>query len=89
MAYKLFIADEKIWRKDCSRIPKEQLQQIIRKLRALEQDPWAENVQVKQLKNYELADFRLRIGEYRVLFDKDDDAKTITFLRVLHRSKLY
>jgi len=89
MAYKLVIADERIWRKDCGRIPQEQLRQILRKIRALEKDPWAGNVRVKQLKNYELADFRLRVGDYRVLFDKDEEREKITLLRVLHRSKLY
>ncbi|MDO8648654.1 MAG: type II toxin-antitoxin system RelE/ParE family toxin [Candidatus Peregrinibacteria bacterium] len=89
MAYRIVIADERIWRKDCGKIPKEQLQQILRKIRALAGDPWAGNVQVKQLKNEELADFRLRIGEYRVLFQKDEEQRVITLLRLLHRSKLY
>lgn len=89
MAYDLVIADLRLWKKDCGGIPQEQLRNIIRKIHALEKDPWAGNVQVKQLKNYEVADFRLRVGDYRVLFDKDDDTKTISLLRVLHRSKLY
>lgn len=46
-------------------------------------------MQVKQLKNYEVADFRLRIGDERILFDRDELTKTIHLLRVLHRSKLY
>lgn len=89
MAYKLLIKDRRIWDKDCNVIPPKHLRLILGKIRALECDPWAENVQVKQLKQYALADFRLRVGEYRVLFDKDEDAKTILLYRVLHRSKLY
>ena len=89
MAYKLLIADGRSWKRDCAEIPADRLAQILKKVRALEKDPWAGNVQVKQLKHFSLADFRLRIGDYRVLFDKDEERKTITLFRVLHRSKSY
>ena len=89
MAYKLLIADERLWKKDCSRIPSAELRRILLSIRKLEADSWAENVQVRQLKNYDVADFRLRVGNYRILFDKDEDGKTIHLLRILHRSKLY
>ncbi len=89
MAYRIIIADERIWKKDCAAIPRKQLELILRKVAALKNDPWAGNVQVKLLKDYLVADFRLRIGEYRVLFDKDESAKTIVLFRILHRSKLY
>lgn len=89
MAYKLVIDDDRRWRKDCAAIPHERLVQILRSIRALEQEPWKENVQVKQLPHYPLAQFRLRVGDYRVLFDKNNATKTIHLLRVLHRSKLY
>jgi mRNA interferase RelE/StbE len=89
MGYNILIADERLWKKDCADVPAERLRQIFRKVRALEKDPWAGNVQVKQLKNFALADFRLRIGEHRVLFDKHEETKTITLFRLLHRSKSY
>ncbi len=89
MAYKLLIDDQRLWKKDCARIPPEQLRLILLKIRALEKDPWAGNIQVKQLKNYDTAEFRLRVGDYRVLFEKDEEIKTISLLRVLHRSKAY
>jgi mRNA interferase RelE/StbE len=89
MAYKIVIEDDRIWKKDCGKIPADQLQQIIRKINNLEKDPWDDNTQVKQLQNYELADFRLRVGDYRVLFDKNEESKMVLLFRVLHRSKLY
>ncbi|OGJ63792.1 hypothetical protein A3C37_01725 [Candidatus Peribacteria bacterium RIFCSPHIGHO2_02_FULL_53_20] len=89
MAYEIVIEDLRRWRKDFAAIPRERVKQILRKIRALENDPWAGNAQVKQLKDYALADFRLRIGEYRVLFNKDEEKKMIRLLRVLHRSNLY
>ncbi len=89
MAYNILIEDIRVWKKDCASIPRDRLQLVVRKIYALEKDPWANNVQVKQLKEYGIADFRLRVGDYRVLFNKDEDTKTIQLLRLLHRSKLY
>ena len=89
MAYKLLIADGRQWRKDCGIIPKRQLQLILRRIRGLAGDPWTEGVQAKKLQHYRVADFRLRVGEYRVLFNKYEDRKEIHLLRILHRSKLY
>jgi mRNA interferase RelE/StbE len=45
--------------------------------------------QIKKLQNYELADYRLRVGDYRFLFNIDDLGKDIYIFRILHRSKLY
>ena len=89
MAHKLIILDAKRWQKDCDAIDGKQIARIFQSIKKLEKDPLDENVQIKQLKNYELADYRLRVGNYRVLFNKDNDRKTILLLRVLHRSKLY
>ncbi len=89
MAYEILIDDMKIWRKDCAKIPVKHLRQILLKIRDLEKDPWPDNVKVKELFDYELAEFRLRCGDYRVLFDKDEPGKKIKLLRVLNRSKLY
>ena len=89
MAYKIFIASVRQWRKDCSKIPKRDLERIHKKIELLTQEPWSDFIQVKQLPNYDLAQFRLRIGNYRVLFDLDADHNTVRILRVLHRSKLY
>jgi mRNA interferase RelE/StbE len=46
-------------------------------------------VNIKKLWNYPVADFRLRVWDYRVLFDVDDKKQIIKVLRILHRSKLY
>lgn len=89
MGYKIQISNLRQWEKDCAKIPPSHLQHILRKIGELEDDPWAGNVQVKQLKDFDLADFRLRIGDYRVLFNKDEEVKRITLLRVLHRSNSY
>lgn len=88
VTYRLIIFDERVWRRDCDRVPKKQLDRIVERIRLLESRSTA-GADVKALQHYDSADFRLRVGDYRVLFNKDDEQREIHLLRVLHRSKLY
>ena len=45
--------------------------------------------QIKHLQNHPIAEFRLRIGDYRILFDVDWDKQIIYILKIGHRSKIY
>ena len=45
--------------------------------------------QIKHLKNHPIADYRLRIENYRVLFDVDWDKKEIQILKIGHRKDIY
>lgn len=35
------------------------------------------------------SDWRIRIGEYRIIYEIDDTAKTVTVLQVQHRRDVY
>jgi len=87
--YQLIIFDERVWRRDVDRVPKKQLDRIVERIRLLQSWSVSAGVDVKALQHYDSADFRLRVGAYRVLFNKDDERGEIHLLRVLHRSKLY
>lgn len=89
LTYRLVIFDERSWRRDCERVPKKQLDRIIQKVRLLGSWTVSDGLNVKALQHYDLADFRLRVGDYRILFNKNEDRREIHLLRVLHRSKLY
>lgn len=89
MAYRITIWKKRLWLKDYKKMPKHVQEALHEKLRDLKQEPWPDSIQVKQLPSYPLAEFRLRIGDYRVLFNKDERKKEVKILRVLHRSKLY
>ena len=89
MKYLLTIHNEKTWAKDCKQIPINTLKRIITKIQKLKSDPFPDEVHTKQIPHYNGADYRLRVGDYRVLFNRDDDIKEVFLLRVLHRSKLY
>jgi len=45
--------------------------------------------QIKQLKNHPIADYRLRVGNYRILFDVNWDDKEIYILKIGHRKDVY
>jgi len=89
MKYKILIQDEKIWEKDWQKISIILQNNIKSKIIRLGDIPWERDLNIKKLKKYPTADFRLRIGNYRVLFDKFDEEKVIKLYRILHRSKLY
>lgn len=89
LKYRLVIFDERIWARDCDRVPRKQLERIIERISQLETWSVSTSVDVKKLQHYNVADFRLRVGDYRVLLNKDDEKSEIHLLRVLHRSKLY
>lgn len=89
LKYRLVIFDERIWMRDCDRVPRKQLERIIERISQLETWSVSASVDVKKLQHYDLADFRLRVGDYRVLLNKNEDKREIHLLRVLHRSKLY
>lgn len=55
------------------------------KLAGLEETPrppWA-----KRLRGFRT--FRFRVGDYRVLFEVDDETRTVTVRDVAHRSEVY
>ena len=45
--------------------------------------------QIKRLKNHPIAEYRLRIGNYRILFDVNWEKKEIYILKIGHRKDIY
>jgi mRNA interferase RelE/StbE len=43
----------------------------------------------KKLRNFRLGEYRLRVGNYRVIYDVDVDAEQIHLIRVMHRRDVY
>ncbi len=74
-------------RKDLKRIASYNLPQIKVGIEDLMDFP---NIaQIKRLKNHPVSDYRLRVGNYRVLFDVNWEAKEILILKVGHRREVY
>jgi len=75
-------------RKDIKKIQNEKIKLKIKKaIENLKNFPDITNI--KALKSHPLADYRLRIGDYRVLFDVDWENKKIYILKIGHRRDVY
>ena len=73
--------------KDLKKINRKNLEKIKEGIEELMNFP---NIsQIKHLKNHPLADYRLRIGNYRVLFNVNWEKKEIYILKVGHRREVY
>ena len=69
--------------KDLRSLPKEEAARIAAKLGELEQGLAGD---IKRLTNF-TPEYRLRIGNYRVLFEVEED--TVVVYRVMHRKHVY
>ena len=70
--------------KDLLKVHKTEVKKILSKIEALEKFPHVPNL--KKLTNFE-PPYRLRVGNYRVLFDIENN--TLTVYRVKHRKESY
>jgi mRNA interferase RelE/StbE len=71
--------------KDIEAVPTDYKQLISKHIDSLETNPRSTNS--KKLKGD--AGYSLRVGTYRVLYEIDDKAKTVTVYRVKHRREAY
>jgi mRNA interferase RelE/StbE len=74
-------------KKDLSKIDKKYLEKIKHEIEFLTVFPNVVNI--KKLSAHPLADYRLRIGDYRVLFDVYREEQVIFVLKIGHRKEIY
>lgn len=73
--------------KSLQRYPKNDQRRILMRIEQLAANP--DNMpNVKQLVNFDVA-FRLRVGNYRVLFERDDIIRIIDMIDILPRGRAY
>ncbi|MGQ0775764.1 MAG: type II toxin-antitoxin system RelE family toxin [Pseudonocardiales bacterium] len=72
--------------KELQRLPHQVFPAVLNAILALPQDPRPAGV--KKLAGSS-NDWRIRTGEYRIVYEIDDTAKTTTVLRVAHRRDAY
>ncbi len=73
--------------KDLKRIAKYNLHRIKSGIEELENFPNISNI--KYLTNHPIAEYRLKVGNYRILFDVDWQNKEIHILKIGHRRDVY
>ena len=75
-------------RKEFERLPLKVRNRIVEALRLLAQNPYSELIKVKKLQNA-LEVYRIRIGDYRVLYELNDDRLRVLVIKIGHRSDVY
>jgi len=71
---------------DLKRLPTSTFHRIIPHIKALAENPRPANCRkLTGSKN----DWRIRIGDYRVLYEIDEKAKVVRIMRVRHRREVY
>ena len=83
MAYRLKV--DRLALKQLEKLPAPQRQRVIRAVLALEEDPFPPGKKCKRFKDTE-GMVRLRVGDYRVLYDVLEDE--VHVLPVIHRRDL-
>jgi len=71
--------------KEIRRLPKRVIQRVFIVLEALSEEPRPANS--KKLRDHDL--WRLRIGDYRIVYAIDDDLRIVTIYRIRHRRDVY
>ena len=69
------------------RIPRNQAARIRRELDKLAEDPDRRDVDVTALRGRSA--YRLRVGAMRIIYERDDAARTIDILRIAPRGQAY
>ena len=82
MAWKLLYSDSA--RRDLRALDHAVAQQVLRKLDAIKADPLRSMKRLTGAK-----DWRLRVGDWRVIAQADAPAKVLTVKRIQHRSVVY
>lgn len=72
--------------RDLKRLDRREFQRIVPALEALAGDPRPKGCRKM---SGSVSDWRIRVGDYRVVYEIDDGAKEVRVMRVRHRSNVY
>lgn len=73
--------------KDLKKLPTSIRKRIVQAAIQLEANRYPQ--QFKPLMGKEIAQFRLRVGDYRILYDVYEESKIVLILRIGHRRDIY
>ena len=73
--------------KSLRRIPRDVVDRIRKRLDQIAEDPYAQYANVTKLQNR--AGYRLRVGDWRVIYDVQEDKLVILVLKVGSRGDIY
>ena len=71
--------------KEVARLPPDARQRVVRRIRALAQDPRPQGCEKLSARD----SYRLRIGSYRIVYTIEDRQLVVQVVRVAHRREVY
>lgn len=74
--------------KDLHRIPQNYATLIIKKIKQLSINPYDAVLEIKKLKGIEEV-YRLRVGDYRVIYELEDKKLLINIIKIQSRGNVY
>ena len=75
-------------RKEFERLPPKARNRVVEALQLLSQNPYSELLKVKKLKDANDV-YRIRIGDYRVLYELSNDRLVVLVVKIGHRREIY
>lgn len=85
MALYSIVLNKKIRKKDLANIPRADIKKIVQKIEKLAENPFP--VDAIRLKGRD--EWRVRQGDYRILYTVDETIVTVFVVKVGHRRKIY
>lgn len=83
MAYKILLKPSAV--KDLNQLPDKEVNRLLSHINNLSEEP--RPIGIQKLSNQD--GFRIRSGNYRVLFEINDTSQTIFIYRIKHRKDVY
>ena len=83
MSYEVILSRNAL--KYIKKLPPEDRKRIKEALLKLSQNPWF--TQYKKLRGYPF--YRIRVGDYRVIYSVDDESKTVYVVKIGKRGEVY
>lgn len=84
-----FIKITKSAERQLKKLPPQVQEKVAEGIGLLGQNPDNPGLDVKPLTNDPEALYRLRVGNYRIKFDRDDQIKIIAIIKIAHRKDVY
>ncbi|MBI4236853.1 MAG: type II toxin-antitoxin system RelE/ParE family toxin [Deltaproteobacteria bacterium] len=75
-------------RKEFDRLPTKTQAKTIEALNLLSQNPYSELLKIKKLKGAD-ALYRIRLGDYRIIYEVRNDRLVILVIKIGHRREVY
>ena len=86
MSYEIILTTSS--RKQLQKLPKQTQINILNGLQKLAENPFAANVNVKKMQGEENV-YRLRTGDYRIIYELYNNIMTIEVIKIAHRQNIY